>query len=553
MEKFVLGGNVPRYKHQREGLRKLVETRGVCALLFDPGTGKTATTLDYLSLLAFKNKVPGVDGVPEIRVLIISPIAAVDTWPLQAKEWASPSVSVWAEALDGSIRKKAEAMAARNGKYFLADGSGTKKDKYKDRMLHVNRSALIYSRRAGEPDPPEGKYIPLDKLGSKPRLTIISTNLDAFSSRSRYRSGTVADLMLEAVRRYDPDVVVVDESHKIKGVSSNSSRLLARIGKQVPRRIMLTGTVMPHSPLDVFAQWRFMAPTAFGRLMPGGTRKSATFVEFRAKYVLMGGFMGKQVVGFKNLDHMKEIMAKNSIAAVKSEALDLPSVSDVEVPVTLTPREKKAYAELKDSLATELREEEKTITATTPSRLAQMMKLRQITAGFLKDDDGVMHDIGSSKVKTITSIANDTLAGEKRIVIFAMFRREIDLLEKSLAQVGTEVMRVDGSTSTEARAGFRKRFGSTSDKRMILLAQISTMSVSVNELVTSSHAIFASMSLKRDEYIQARDRLNRIGQTRPVTFWHVNVQGSVDTVILDSHRKRTNLEEAVISHIMDAA
>ena len=83
------------------------------------------------------------------------------------------------------------------------------------------------------------------------------------------------------------------------------------------------------------------------------------------------------------------------------------------------------------------------------------------------------------------------------------------------------------------------------------MAQIKTMSLAVNELVTASHAIFGSLSQQRDDYIQARDRLDRIGQTQPVTFWHVIVPGTVDEVILKSHRDRTDLENAMLRHIAE--
>lgn len=86
---------------------------------------------------------------------------------------------------------------------------------------------------------------------------------------------------------------------------------------------------------------------------------------------------------------------------------------------------------------------------------------------------------------------------------------------------------------------------------MIMVAQITTMSLSVNELITASHAVFGSLSLRRDDYIQGRDRLNRIGQTRPVTFWHLIAPGTVDDVILKSHREKTNLENAVLAHIQE--
>ena len=99
----------------------------------------------------------------------------------------------------------------------------------------------------------------------------------------------------------------------------------------------------------------------------------------------------------------------------------------------------------------------------------------------------------------------------------------------------------------------RRRFGSDDPQRMVMVAQIKTMSLAVNELVTASHAIFGSMTQQRDEYIQARDRLNRLGQTRPVTFWHVAAPGTVDEVVMQSHKDRTNLENAMLKHVMEGA
>lgn len=550
-EKFIFGGEHPHFEHQKRGLKKIIETRGVCALLFDPGTGKSRVTLDYLSLLAWKNREKGHDGVPEIRALVIAPVAAVDTWPLQAEQWCSPNISVWAEALGGSIKKKSEALSHRNGLVLKAVGSGTPEKQYGDRMIHANKAQLIYARRANQKPEPLQTPKTISQLGSTPRLVILSTNLETFSSREAYRSGTMADLIMEAVKRYDPHVIVIDESHKIKGQSSNVSRLMARLADTTERRIMLTGTPMPHSPLDIFAQWRFLQPYAFGKLQPGGTRRKATFTEFRSRYAKMGGFMGREAVGFQNLDHMQEIMGRNSAVAKKSEALDLPPTTPVTIPVELSPRERKAYTDMKTELAADIRTEEGTREATAPSRLAQTMKLRQITAGFIKDDDGNHIDLGSSKAKTIKSIVHDTLAGEKRIVVFALFKFEIEQLKKHLAAKGTEVLVVDGRTKKETRLKYRQRFGSDDPARLVMVAQISTMSVSVNELITASHAIFASMSYMRDDYIQAKDRLDRIGQTKPVTFWHAVVRGTVDELIIDSHNKRTNLENAVLKHILE--
>lgn len=529
-----------RYAHQRRILKRILDTRGVCALLCEPGTGKTAPTLDYLSILALKS-THLVGGVPEIRALVVSPKAAVDNWVLQAEKYVHEGVNVWAEALGGSIAQKAQTLRSRGPEPYSPIRLVRNKDgkQLASRGLNADRAELTYVRGNGEATGPA-------ELQGKPRLVLLSLNYDTFASRATLGSRTMADELMDAIRRFKPDVIVCDEMHKIKGQGSNTSRLLARAGAVSPRRLGLTGTVMPHSPMDVFGQWRFLQPTAFGDYDPGtGGRKRATYAGFQRRFGVMGGFMGREVVKFQNLDEMQAIMADNSIVVKKEDALDLPATVDTVVPVVLSSKEQKIYDDMKKDLAAQL----DTGLATSQNRLTQMLRLRQITAGHLPDDTGTVQTIGDSKVSTIASLAHDTLEGEKRIVIFGVFRHEIAALRQALSRRGTEVLVIDGSTAPDERLAIRRRFGSEDPARLILVAQIKTISLSVNELITASNAIFASLSQQRDDLIQGRDRLNRIGQERPMTFWFPLALGTVDEVIYKSHQARTDLEAAVLRHI----
>src|SRR5690606_19795637 len=148
-------------------------------------------------------------------------------------------------------------------------------------------------------------------------------------------SRTRAAHMVDSIKRFRRELIIVDESHRIKGARTNSSRLLDRVGPHVKRRVILTGTVMPSGPLDVFGQWRFLDPYAFGTPQPDGTIRRATKGSFEARFAVFGGWMGKEVIGYRNLDEMQSIMAKNSVVVRKADALDLPQTMDVEVPVLL--------------------------------------------------------------------------------------------------------------------------------------------------------------------------------------------------------------------------
>lgn len=573
-EKFVPKGP-KRYAHQRRGLMKMIQTKGIFALLFDPGTGKTMTTLDYMSILALKAE-PDDAGVRETRVLVVAPLSALDTWVIQAEQYVADSVSFWAEAIGGdrmSVRQRAEALAARGGRPFKHESKTRKK--HGPRGIHFEKALMLRSRgtleHGHQADGP-------DSLGiDKPRLIIMSVNLDTFSQRQQVgtSTSTIADVLLDAVERFAPDLVVVDESHKIKGATSNVSRMLARIGRRVPRRGILTGTVMPAGPLDVFGQWRFVDPYAFGDVTPEGEKKTATYDGFRRRYAEMGGYLGKQVTGYKNLDELQRIMSVHAEVAKKADALDLPDTTQVIVPVNLSPAETKAYAEMKKGLATQL---STGLHSSSSNRLSQMMKLRQITSGHVPDDLGNLNVLGDAKAQVIRSLVYDTLAGEDRIVVFALFLYEIEMLRKilkshaNLGEPATELMTITGATDPQERRRMRARFGYAVDAdgaqvpppkgsdrsplaapgvRIVMIAQVRTMSLSVNELVTANHAIYGSLPQDRSDFIQSQDRLDRIGQVRPVTFWFALAPDTIDEVIFNAHKTRTSLEAAVLRHIYD--
>ena len=75
------------------------------------------------------------------------------------------------------------------------------------------------------------------------------------------------------------DAVIYDESHRIKAPQGKASKFCASLFRHSKKRIALTGTPLPHSPLDAYGQFRALDPGIFGN----------SFVAFRARYAVMGG------------------------------------------------------------------------------------------------------------------------------------------------------------------------------------------------------------------------------------------------------------------------
>lgn len=512
-------------QHQTDGVKFIEDNDGIAALLWEPGVGKTGATLAWIDRLA--------DRKGEVRVLVVAPLTAADTWVLQGPLFMDSPIK--ARLMQGST-------ASILAKMRTADQWNT----VPDAKIKRDHPGTRTKQAAGN------------------RVTILSMSAGAVSTYCSTRVKTVQ--MLQAIRRYKPDVVVLDESHIAKAHNSNISKAMYVIGQLAPHRIILTGTVNPKDVLDCYGQWRFLAPWTFSdqydepfvktpltmTKAQAESIKPWSWTRFLARYAVTNSFEYNKVTDFINSDDLRKRVSERSNVVRKEDALDLPPVSDVDVHVTLNAGERRAYNDMRDQLVAEMADGS---FLEAPNALAKMMKLRQTTAGFMKDTlTEEVHNIGDSKRKAMAEVTCATLAGESRVVVFAYFRSECAMLAEMIRkrEPNTTVEVITGSTKAGDRLAIRERFGDVSRNpgRVVLVAQARTMSISVNELVTAQNAVFGSMSERREDWVQSRGRLDRNGQTgQHVTFWNVYVPGSIDEVMLDRHKDRGNLEKALLDHI----
>lgn len=478
------------FAHQVKALHKIVERDGRAALLMDPGTGKSRVVVDYLG--ALWTKYGATDW------LISAPTGALDTWPDQFRQWLPPHIPLEVICPSGTI---------------------------------VEMAAQIKALPAKDPAGP---------------IRVVLVGHDSFSQRHLVKgltSVSVWDRLLAAIERWGPDGLVVDESHRLKGHTSRRSKAFARVARHIPKRILLTGTVAPRWPLDIFGQWQTLDKTTFGD----------DWDAFKHTYAKWSGYLGKEPVRWLNQSVMRDLILKDSFVAKKKQCLDLPPVTDVSTPITLSKKEQKAYEQMESEAIVSLPSGQ---TAMSPIALTKFLRLRQITGGFIGFEDEwgekVKEEIGRSKVKVCAEKLTDLTDGGHKVVVFAHFIHDLEVIAQEANKLkGVKVFGpISGDTPTkkrlEAREGFRDHDGPA-----VFIAQMRTMSLAVNELVCASHAIFYSLSERRDDYDQARDRLDRQGQHHPVTLYHLVVPGSIDETILNAHRDKLALETAILQYVKD--
>ena len=336
----------------------------------------------------------------------------------------------------------------------------------------------------------------------------------------------------EELKDWKPDMIILDESQKIKRFQAQQTKACIRIGRHARYRMILTGTPVTQSPLDYFTQYQFLDDRIFGR----------SFRQFRDRYAIMGGYGGYQVIDYKNLEELAEKVGQIAFRVRKDECLDLPDTLDQFRYVQLEPEAGALYDEMSEKAIIRFSEEEQ---VTAPIVLTELLRLQQITGGFLPVGDGV-RQVSKAKLEALRDVLEDLKDAGKQVVIFARFRPEIEAIAKVAGELGLTAFTLTGETSTEDRGrGIR---GFQEGRIQVFVAQIATGGLGIT-LTAADTAIFYSADFSLANYDQAKARLHRIGQKRPVTYIHLVVKDSIDEEVIRRLAKKQDLARLVVDEL----
>lgn len=344
---------------------------------------------------------------------------------------------------------------------------------------------------------------------------------------------THRDGIFEALAAYRPDLIVCDESQRIKNPSAAQSKALHKLGDAAPFRMILSGTPVQNNAVDLYSQYRFLDPAVYG----------ANFYAFKNRYCIMGGYGQHQIVGYRNMDELVEKEHSVAYRVTKEECLDLPQQTFINRYVQFTDAEQAIYEQLRKSSFLEL-ETGENVTATTI--LTMYLRLMQLTGGFLTADESTRpKQVNTAKLDALTDIVDDYVVDAgKKLVIFARFRAEIAAIENLLRLRKIQYGSIYGDVPMEERGKIVEDF-QTNQATKVFVAQIQTAGLGIT-LHAASTAVFYSYDYNYANYAQALARIHRIGQRLPVTYIHLVVDGSIDEKILAALENKEDMAKTVV-------
>lgn len=339
--------------------------------------------------------------------------------------------------------------------------------------------------------------------------------------------------IFEALDGYAADLIICDESQRIKNPRAAQSRAVQMLGDRAACRLILSGTPVQNSAIDLYSQYRFLDPGVFG----------ANFYAFRNRYCQMGGYGGHEVVGYQHMDELTRKEHSIALRVTKTECLDLPGQTFVRRYVQLEPAARRLYTQIARASCAELENGEH---VTASIVLTKLLRLMQLTGGFVQADGGDRpRPTGSAKLDALADILEDYVqeAGQK-LVVFARFRPEIAAICQLLEQRGIRYGRIDGEVPMDQRGAIVETFQQDPGVK-VFVAQIQTAGLGIT-LHAASAAVFYSLDFNYANYAQALARIHRIGQAQPVTYIHLLAEHTVDERVLDALERKEDLARTIV-------
>ena len=320
----------------------------------------------------------------------------------------------------------------------------------------------------------------------------------------------------EILKWVDKDTyIIIDESQKIKSVSSKVGRFMRKLKIKTEYKCILTGTPQSKGYIDYYNQLSFV------NLLPMTYKMFCdTFCVYQIEQY--GGFPFKKLVGYKNTDALDKIINENCVFFKRDVNNDqIPTEIDVKFD------KPKKYDYFKRIRVYE------DYAADNVSKL--FVTLRKLCSGNIDK-----YAVDKQKIQWLEDFCEDLTF---RVVLFYNFNFEKDKIIALMEKLKIPYSQYNGSVKD--LTNFEKYEGS------VVLCQYQSASLGINNLVKSNVCVLYSPSLNYTDYIQSKKRIDRIGQTKKPLFYNLYCKGTVEEKILKTIKKGKDFDDKMFNYYLE--
>lgn len=362
---------------------------------------------------------------------------------------------------------------------------------------------LVSGHMYGKEDAPELPYF-------------LITNIEALGRTKVGKIFTLEEAIIKMINEGKLQMIAIDECHKNMSPQSTQGKVILDIKKRTEKAVQwipMTGTPIKNKPTDVFTPLKLVDGHAF-----------KSYYMWSREFCIFGGYGDHEIMGYKNIPILKDMLQGNMIRRMKSEVLDLPPKIYYTEYVENTPRQQALY----EAIVEELYQQREEILSTL-NPLTAMLRLRQVNGSpELVDDTIVVDDkyiACNAKLKRLIELVDDVIERNEKVIIFSNWIDPLRTIYKFLSKK-YKTCCYTGSMN-EADREKHKRVFQNNPEYKVMLGTIGAMGVSLT-LTAATNVIFYDDCWTPADKTQCEDRANRIGSTEPLKVYTLLSKDTVD-------------------------
>ncbi|WP_195238600.1 SNF2-related protein [Romboutsia sp. 1001285H_161024_C4] len=343
---------------------------------------------------------------------------------------------------------------------------------------------------------PEYEVIKYNKKIEIPNKSIIIINYDLVWRRPELSGLEGFTLML-------------DESSMIKNTTAERTKFILKL--KAKNVILLSGTPVGGKYEELYSQCKLLGWNI--------TKKAFwnTYVDFVNMNI--GGFPMKKVIGYKNIDRLKQKLRDHGAIFMKTEeVINLPEQNFIDIKVPITSE----YKKFRRNRVITINDTE----LVGDTSLTKLLYLRQLAGQYNKHKLAALKDLLES--------TND------RIIIFYNFKAEYEAIQSICNKLERPISAVNGDLKD--LTAYEEQDNS------VTLVQYQAGAMGIN-LQKSNKLVYYTLPLSSELFEQSKKRIHRLGQANSCFYYYMLTENSIEQDILEVLNTRRDFTDKLFEEI----
>ena len=390
---------------------------------------------------------------------------------------------------------------------------------YSECKKFSNESVMVLGRK-------ESKSGKISYASIKERIEILKKPIDEFfvvMNISALRDPAIVKAINKSKQF---GMIAFDEAHRGSRKSQMGNNLMDLEAKY---KIAATGTPFLNNPLSIFVPLNWTK------------NDSSCMTTFKSQYCQFGGFNDSQIVGYKNLDLLKDELENCSLRRTLNDVRDMPPKTIEYTIIDMDDSHRQFYERVKEGV----KEERDKVELNASNLLALTTRLRQATScpSFISPDAPA-----SSKIQRCIELVEDIVDSGEKVVILALFKETIEVLKQHFGKFAKFRFSVNtGDISENEFSGNIERFQSDPSEK-VFIGTWSKCGTGIT-LNAAQYLICIDVPWTWGYFSQGVDRCYRVNNTKPLFVTVLACADTIDEKVLEIIQNKKELSDYIIDNI----